>query len=396
MAMAFNGGGRVPGLFGLPPRYSTPGIGDELPVGGNTPASDSMPQGLGFFGVPRFGAQAMGDTPVGPSPASAPASGFPALPAPVVGGFGPPAGGIPNNQGSPISLMPLDMPLQKPIMPEAQPGPEFVPMAPLPGIAPKKPGFFGKGGAGWDVIGTIGDALSAAGGGRPAYWPMKIHQRQQQAEWDRQDALRRQDRQWAVDDRDYKANRPRYFASGRDQVEYDPATDMARVIYDGPADFEEYASTLGLEPGTDEYNEAVQDFQLRGNGPTAQAGRREMETLRQGNRVSLEGVRQQNRAALRGMPTYANLHPRPAAAGGGGHGGPPRSTGNVYAPILAKMAAGQTLTPGEQQVIGLYGRGGRSGRTGTSSSGGGNPIATDAKGNKVQYDPASKSWRPVR
>ncbi|UXC89523.1 MULTISPECIES: hypothetical protein [unclassified Sphingobium] len=186
MAMAFNGVGRVPGLFGLPPGYSTPGIGDGLPVGGNTPASDSMPQGLGFFGVPRFGAQAGAASPAGP-----------------------PAGGLPSNQGSPISLMPLDMPLQKPIMPESRPGPEFVPMAPLPGVEPKKPGFFGNGGVGWDIVGAIGDAMAGFNGQPGLYAQMKM-QRQKMAYQERLRQLQRQQdwedwqRQW-----DYQVGHPK-------------------------------------------------------------------------------------------------------------------------------------------------------------------------------------------
>ena len=333
---------RMPGngLFGPPPAYQTPGIGDGLP--------GAMP----------------------------------------VAGDG----------AAPVSLMPLDTPLS--------PGASLPQIALMPGVKPKQPAFFGEGGAGRSILGSIADAALQLNGLRPIYAPamerkqqMAYQQGQQQAEWNRQDAQRQQDHQWAVEDREWKAKQPRYFASGRNQVEYDPATDMARVIYDGPADFEEYAAALGLEPGTDEYNEAVQDYQLRGNGPTALAGRREMENLRQGNRVSMEGIRQTNRAALRGLPTYANLHPRPAGGSGGGNrGGPPRSTGQVYAPIFAKVARGEPLTPGEQQIFNLYGRGSRGtgGKSAGSASGGGNPIATDAKGNKVQYDPASKTWKPVR
>ena len=164
-----------------------------------------------------------------------------------------------------------------------------------------------------------------------------------------------------------------------------------------PADFQEYATTLGLQPGTDEYNEAVQDYVLRANGPTAQDGRESLEGVRQDNRVSLEGVRQGNRVALRGMPSYANLHPRPSAArsGGGNGGGAPRTTGTVYAPILAKIASGKGLTPGEQQVIGMYGRGGRGGRAGGAAQPqGAGPVATDGKGHKVQWN--GRAWVPGR
>ncbi|MFC3429946.1 hypothetical protein [Sphingobium fuliginis] len=365
---------------------------------------------MGIFGAPQMRQRVSGGYGIGAEePGPKVPYGLLANPAywtPGIGDGQPGAMSAPSpadGQRGPVSLMPLDMPLQKPVLPENRPRPEFVPMTPLPGVKPKQPAFFGEGGTGRNIIGAIADAMLQMNGARPIFAPamerkqqMAYQQRQQQAEWNRQDAQRQQDHQWAVEDRDWKAKQPRYFASGRDQVEYDPATDVARVIYDGPADFEEYAATLGLEPGTDEYNEAVQDYQLRGNGPTALAGRREMENLRQGNRVSMEGIRQTNRAALRGMPTYSNLHPRPAGGSGGGNrGGPPRSTGQVYAPIFAKVARGEPLTAGEQQIFNLYGRGGRGtgGKSAGSSSGGGNPVATDAKGNKVQWD--GKAWRPV-
>ena len=101
--------------------------------------------------------------------------------------------------------------------------------------------------------------------------------------------------------------------------------------------------------------------------------------------MTLEGERHRNRQTLRQMPTYSNLHPRPAAGGGGsGNGRPPRTTGNVYAPILSKVAAGKPLTPGEQQVLSLYGRGARSGAAGAGSGGGALPtVRTPAEAAKL-------------
>jgi hypothetical protein len=341
MAMAFASGGRNAGLFDMPPYYGTPGIGDDLL------------RGMAF----DTGPAAFDNAPAG-QPVDASAGG------PSRMAF---RGGGRAGTSAPASLMPLDTPL-------APSGLDSQALSPLPGVQPKKPGFFESGGGFRDVVGILGDALAGAAGGQPVYGPMKMRQRQQQTEWDRQDALRRQDREWAVEDRDWKRNQPDYFMSGRDRVRFDPSTGQSQVVYDGATDFQEYADLLGLEPGSDEYDEAMQDFVLRSNGPTAQAGRVALEGVRQGNRVDLEGVRQGNRAALRQMPTYANLHPRPAAGGGsGGNGGgrPPRTTGNVYAPILAKLAAGQALTPGEQQVISMYGRGNRSGGAGGTAGGAG-------------------------
>lgn len=327
MAMAFIPSGQRKPFDFAPEAYSTPGIGDGLP------GARPIKPGMMFAGFNN------------PPPVMDPSRGI---------------------DRAPITTQPLDEAL----------APSNVPMpsvAPLPGVPPKKPGFFDKGGGWVDALGILGDALAGAAGQPPIYTQTKLRQRQQQAEWERQDALRRQDREWSREDQAWKMSQPQYFMSGRDRLSFNPVTGEVQTIYDAPADFEEYAQVLGLEPGTDEYDEAVQDFILRSNGPTAQAGRANLEGIRQDNRLSLEGVRQGNRVALRQMPTYSNLHPRPAAGGNSGGGGgnrPPRTTGNVYAPILAKLARGEKLTPGEQQVISLYGRGGRSGGKSGSSAGG--------------------------
>lgn len=111
------------------------------------------------------------------------------------------------------------------------------------------------------------------------------------------------------------------FTIGRDRVQYNPGTGQANVLYDGAEDFELYAQKLGLEPGTDEYFRAVEDYVLRSSGPSAhgrdielddhrtanderlegvrQSNRESMEGLRQGNRESMEGLRQRNRQANR-------------------------------------------------------------------------------------------------
>lgn len=96
------------------------------------------------------------------------------------------------------------------------------------------------------------------------------------------------------------------FTIGRDRVQYDPGTGTANVVYDGAEDFELYADKLGLEPGSDDYFTAVEDYILRGSGPSAHGRDMDMddhrtsndeglERLRYGNRVNLENLRQQNR-----------------------------------------------------------------------------------------------------
>ena len=114
-------------------------------------------------------------------------------------------------------------------------------------------------------------------------------------------------------------------------VQYDPNSGSVGELYDGAEDFETYAATQGLEPGTQEYFDAVQDYVLKGDGPTAyqhdrglddyRTGNRiKVEGVRQGNRMGLEGERQNNRVTTRGLPTYRDTHPR--AAGGRGSARP--------------------------------------------------------------------------
>lgn len=118
---------------------------------------------------------------------------------------------------------------------------------------------------------------------------------------------------------DLRASAPRVI--GRSMVQYDPNSGGVNELYDGPEDFESYAETMGLEPGTQEYFDAVEDYVLKSDGPTAYehdkglddyrtGNRLRIEGERQGNRESLEGLRQRNRVTTRGLPTYRDANPR--------------------------------------------------------------------------------------
>ena len=120
------------------------------------------------------------------------------------------------------------------------------------------------------------------------------------AEYQWKDAERREDAALA-------ASRPRTI--GRNLVSYDPASGEAATLYDGAEDFELYAEELGLKPGSDDYFQAVEDFVLKGSGPSAHqrdlelddyrtGNDAELERLRYGNRVGLENLRQSNRGAM--------------------------------------------------------------------------------------------------
>jgi len=123
---------------------------------------------------------------------------------------------------------------------------------------------------------------------------------------------------WGREDEqaEQKRNDPRYFSGREDQVRFDPASGTAERIDDAPQDFEDYAAAGGLTPGTPEYFRAVEDYVLRGNGPTAFQYDRDLEAVRQAQRITLEAQRQRNRAALRGMPSYRDLNPPPPRSSG--------------------------------------------------------------------------------
>lgn len=195
--------------------------------------------------------------------------------------------------------------------------------------------------------------------------------------------------------RRYEASQPQYFNSGNDRVMFDPKTQQSSVLYQGQSDAEDYAASLGYQPGTPEFSTAMQDYVLRANGPTAFGYDVDLEDARQGNRETLEGVRYRNRLSLRQTPTYGQTHPRtpqPRGGGGGGGGRGPTTMSAVIAPILAKVAAGKPLTPAEQQAYSMYrpGRGGSGGSQGSSAP----RTATDPKtGKKVQWN--GSAWVPV-
>ena len=131
------------------------------------------------------------------------------------------------------------------------------------------------------------------------------------AKWQYQDHARQSEA-------DLRAANP--FTIGRDRVGYDPATGQTRVLYDGPEDFELYAAELGLEEGTPEYFQAVEDYVLRSSGPSAHGRDMELDDYRTANDSKLENQRHGNRRAMeilrqgnrRGMVDYRNANPPPS------------------------------------------------------------------------------------
>lgn len=92
--------------------------------------------------------------------------------------------------------------------------------------------------------------------------------------------------------------------------------DQGGSIYQAPTAAEQYAGALGETTGTPGYRTALQDYTLRGSGPTAYGFDVSLDDHRTANDMGLEGLRQQNRTALRGMPTYRDMNPLPPRVGG--------------------------------------------------------------------------------
>lgn len=92
----------------------------------------------------------------------------------------------------------------------------------------------------------------------------------------------------------------RLIENGVDQLRYDPQTNQSTMAVQGMTDGEQYARSLGVERGSQEWANAVRDAELKANGPTA---------YRQG--TQLENQRQQNRLGVRQTPTYRDLNPPP-------------------------------------------------------------------------------------
>ena len=195
------------------------------------------------------------------------------------------------------------------------------------------------------ALGVLSDFLSGVAGGQANYSnglhadnraaAAAAQQRAAQAaEWQRQDAQRMQDRDWTVEDAQRKENAPQFFMSNGDRVRYDPVTGQAAPVYDAPEPFEAYAATLGLDPGTPEYTQAVQDYVLKSSGPTAFGYDRQLDDYRTNNDIRRKGA-----------PTYRQTNPappRPSRARSSGSS-PHRSSSSARR-TATNPTTGQTIT----------------------------------------------------
>jgi len=175
---------------------------------------------------------------------------------------------------------------------------------------------------------------------------------------------------------------PRLIENGVDTIRYDPRTGSTAPVYQGMTQGEQYARSLGKQPGSKDWTGAVQDQQLGANGPTAMDARQGLEGIRQGNRLQLRNVPQAR------APSAPSRTPSP-------------SPSSVIGGVLQKFTQGAPLTAGEQKLLERYQAGGRGG-----AGGGRGPTATaqpqykegdvvsNAQGQRMML--RNNAWVPVR
>lgn len=109
----------------------------------------------------------------------------------------------------------------------------------------KKPGFFGNGGVGWQIMGSIGDALREANGLEASYGPSMMLQRQQQLaaqrqqqerEYEWQDWQRKQE--WEATHRPPSA--PHYWETNDGSLAMVGPDGQPKVLYKDPTPKTEY------------------------------------------------------------------------------------------------------------------------------------------------------------
>lgn len=167
-----------------------------------------------------------------------------------------------------------------------------------------------------DILEIAAPALMAVGGdtqGANAFIArqaaLREDMRRRQLDAQAQIAKWRHD-DWALKQgADLRASAP--FTIGRERLQFDPSSGQVSSLYKGDADFEDYAASQGLEPGTPEYFQAVEDYVLRGNGPSAMGYDMKLDDYRTNNRLKVVGAQQKGRERVRSMPTYRDLHPAP-------------------------------------------------------------------------------------
>lgn len=270
-----------------------------------------------------------------------------------------------------------------------------------PALGPDGPtlptGMFAGGGrrSGFrDWMTNMAPVVMALGNPQAAQVMLNIRQMQQNAQ-DNRDRFKLEHMQQSrlLDEANFRQrfqSRPQYRTVNGQVVQLDPmGGGDPEVIYQAPEDFEIYADAMGLEPGTQEYLDAQQDFVLRANGPTALANRTAYEGVRHRNRL---GEIDRRESHIRARPPRApTSRPNP---------------GSIVAEIMDKQRRGERLSSGEEQVLREWqaGRGarnapgradaGRASSPGRAGQGGANgrQWITDAQGNRIEAEVRNGQW----
>jgi hypothetical protein len=208
------------------------------------------------------------------------------------------------------------------------------------------------------VLAALGDALAQQGGGKPFATKNlgKVWADRGDAFTKKQDAYQQRQRMAALPGMDRRemlaamvnpqawSNHMADAATSRYQAATLNPGDQRYLgeghdVYQAPTRGQLYAQSLDLDPGSQQYNDALRDQELGANGPTGfrnsqtlqdarNAQAFAMEAQRQRNRLGMEAARQTGRQALRGTPSYRDLNP-PArqTSGAGRRTGVPTATG---------------------------------------------------------------------
>lgn len=239
----------------------------------------------------------------------------------------------------------------------------------------KKPGFFGKGGLGWDILGTALDIGSGLGGGEGMYWKTKVARRDRDQDNARKDAALRiqQEREDRVARRPILQNIPNVGL-----VAVNPDNLLTQTVTPYRSAGQAYVEDgLGLTRDNPEYHRALADFTLKSFGPTALQARADLQDDRQEGQEDMARARYGYQTGLVDH-REALTRSRPSKARGGsrsGGGGAPKSPSAVIAPLLLKMSRGVPLTAAEKATLD-YQRAGRGGGGGRSTGGAPAPAAS--------------------
>lgn len=116
--------------------------------------------------------------------------------------------------------------------PPFSPGPPAMEAPDVSQMTPARPGFFARGGLGVNLMGFLGDALSVAGGGRAAFAPAIMAQRQREEEDQRRARERAQDFQQQIRLAQFKLDHPDdQFTQYMRAAGIDPGSEQGRGLY---------------------------------------------------------------------------------------------------------------------------------------------------------------------